>query len=228
MKKKVLIALSLIAAMCIGTQAAYAAPSPTASDTSILAEAVDVDSSKGTATALSLDVLTDANNAARKLVQDIIASAQTTAESSVDAAGNLILTDENVPLGTSVEPELVAAFDFAPSDSVKAELEKKGKVELTFEVPDVKSGDNIRVLHLANNEWEIINPTSVKDGKVSAEFTSLSPIVITKITDEVAKLDTSSKGVNFYVVVAITLIGVAAIAVVFALGSRKKPVKKQK
>ena len=42
MKKKVLIALSLIAAMCIGTQVAYAAPSPTASDTSILAEAVDV------------------------------------------------------------------------------------------------------------------------------------------------------------------------------------------
>ncbi len=228
MKKKALIALALIATMCMGTQFAYAAPSPTAADTTILADAVEVDSTVGTTTALTLDTLTEANNFARQMVQDIIASAQTTAESTVDANGNLILTDEDIPLGTSVEPELVAAFDFVPSDSVKAEIAKKGKAAITFEVPDVKFGDNILILHLGIDGWEKITPTSVQEGKVTAEFTDLSPIVITKISDEVAKLDTTSKGVNFYVVVAITLIGVAAIAVVFALGSKKKPATKKR
>ncbi len=228
MKTKSIIALALVAVLTMGTQVAYAAPSPTAADTSILANAVTVNTTVGTAEALDLATLTAANNAARDLVAEIIASAQTTAESEVSADGTLLLTDENVPLGTSAEPELLAAFDFVPSESVKEQLEKKGKVEVTFQVADVKFGDSIKVLHLKKDGiWEKIDPSSVKDGEVTAEFTEFSPIVITKITPEVANLEKSSKGVNFYVVVAITLLGVAAIALVFALGNKKKVVKRK-
>ncbi len=225
MKKKTLIALALIVSMCLGTQTAYAAPSPTAADTTVLAKAVTVESSQGTANALPLDILTEANNQARELVAKIISSAQTTAESTVAADGTLVLTDEQTPLGTSAEPELVAAFDFVPSASVQQEIEKKGKAEVTFDVDGVKAGDCIKVLHYVNGEWEVIDPSSVKDGKVTASFTSFSPIVFTKLTPEVASLDSTSKGVNAYIVIAITLFAIAAIAAVFAFGRKKKPVK---
>jgi hypothetical protein len=228
MKTKSFLALTLILTMCFGNQVAFAAPSPTAADTTILANAVTVSSTSGSATALDLETLTAANNAARELVANIISSAQTTAESTVNADGTLVLTDEDIPLGTSAEPELLAAFDFTPSDSVKAEIQKKGKAEVTFQVADVKFGDNIKVLHLKKDgTWETIDPSSVKDGEVTASFTEFSPVVITKITPEVANLEKTSKGVNFYVVVAITLLGVAAIALVFALGNKKKVVKRK-
>jgi len=228
MKRKALIALALVLTLGMGTKTAFAAPSPTAEDTTILAGTVTVNNTSGTTTPLSLDVLTSANKEARLLVQRIISSAQTTAESRVEDDGTLTLTDNDTPLGTSAEPEILAAVDFTPSDSVKAEIEKKGKVEITFDVEGVKAGDSIRILHFVNGKWEVIEPTSVKDGKVSAIFTSFSPVVFTKLTPEVARLDNASKGVNVAVVVAISLIAVAAIAVVFALGSKKKPAQAAK
>lgn len=225
MKKKAILALALAFVMCLGTKTAYAAPSPTAADTTILVAAVEVDNSVGTVQALDLATLTSANNEARKLVSEIIKSAQSNVSSTVDSDGNLVLSEDGTPLGTSAEPELLAAFEFTPSASVKEELSKKGKAEVTFDVDYVKAGDHIKVLHFVNGAWEIIDPTSVKDGKVTAVFTSFSPIVITKLTPEVAKLDPATKGVNIPVVIAISLIAVAAIAVVFALGNKKKPVK---
>ena len=228
MKKNLLIVLTLVCSLCLGTKTAYAAPSPTAEDTTILAEAVKVDTETGTAEALGLDIITDANNAARQLVADIIAKAQTSTEGVVSEDGTLVLAEDGTPLGTSAEPELLAAFDFTPAESVKAEIEKKGKVSVTFEVEDVKSGDCVKLLHFleAKNEWETIDPTSVKDGKVTATFTSFSPIVIVKLTPEVAKLDNQAKGANIYVIIAISLIAIAAIAVVFAFGNKQRLVKK--
>ncbi|MCR5823776.1 MAG: hypothetical protein K6G60_05020 [Lachnospiraceae bacterium] len=225
MKRKAFFACALIAALCLGKEVAFAAPSPTAEDTGILAATVEVEEGTGTISELPLELLTEANHEARLLVAKIISSAQTKAEHQYAEDGTLILTDESVPLGTSAEPELLAAFDFVPSESVKEQIEKKGKAEITFEVEGVLAGDCIKVLHFVNGEWEVIEPSSVKDGKVTASFTSFSPIVFTKLTPEVADLDTASKGINFYVVVAITLLAIAAIAVVFAFGNKKKPVK---
>lgn len=82
---------------------------------------------------------------------------QAYAAATAQKAGSelLALMDVNVPAGT-------------------------GAVTLTFEVEGVKAGDNIYVLHWNGSKWEVINPSNVADGKVTATFTSLSPVAIVK------------------------------------------------
>ena len=54
-------------------------------------------------------------------------------------------------------------------------------VTVTFQVPDVKVGANILVLHWTGTQWETIVPDSVTDGAVTATFTSLSPVAIVEL-----------------------------------------------
>ena len=54
-------------------------------------------------------------------------------------------------------------------------------VTVTFQVPDVKAGANILVLHWTGTQWETIVPDSVTDGAVTATFTSLSPVAIVEL-----------------------------------------------
>ena len=57
-----------------------------------------------------------------------------------------------------------------------------GKVTITFEVPGVKADANIYLLHQkADKTWEVIHPDKVEAGKVTATFTSLSPVAIVEI-----------------------------------------------
>ncbi len=225
MKKTAFFALALIASLFIGsTSVAMAAPSPTAEDTQTLSNAAS--STQGTITSLDLDKLTEANNFARDLVAKIISSAQTKSESTVDANGNLILVNDNVPLGTSAEPELLAAFDFVPSEEVLSQIANKGKAVVSFKVANVKKGDAVKILHFENGTWVVIEPTEVKDGEVSGEFTNFSPIVITKLTADVAGLEKTSGGVNMFVIAGITGLALVAVVAVFVLGRKKDPAKK--
>jgi len=225
MKKTAFFALALIASLFIGsTSVAMAAPSPTAEDTQTLSNAAS--STQGTITSLDLDKLTEANNFARDLVAKIISSAQTKSESTVDANGNLILVNDNVPLGTSAEPELLAAFDFVPSEEVLSQIANKGKAVVSFKVANVKKGDSVKILHFENGTWVVIEPTEVKDGEVSGEFTNFSPIVITKLTADVAGLEKTSGGVNMFVIAGITGLALVAVVAVFVLGRKKDPAKK--
>ncbi len=54
-------------------------------------------------------------------------------------------------------------------------------VTVTFQVPGIKAGANILVLHWKGTEWETIVPDSVTDGAVTATFTSLSPVAIIEL-----------------------------------------------
>ena len=232
MKKNVFIALAMAVVAFAGPTVALAAPSPTAADTTILANVVEVANTQGTTSALSLETLTEANKEARKIVADIIkaAYADTADAAAINAAGELVINEQAAPLGASAEPELVAAFEFTPAEEVKERIQKKGSAEITFEVADVKAGDAIKVLHqLANGSWEVIEPSSVKDGEVKAVFTSFSPVVITKLPVEVAKLDTTAKAssFNYYILIAIVLVAIVAIVgvCVFGTKSNKKHAK---
>jgi len=54
-------------------------------------------------------------------------------------------------------------------------------ISITFDVDGVVAGDKVYLLHgLDGGKWETINPTKVEDGKVTATFTSLSPVAIVK------------------------------------------------
>ena len=65
---------------------------------------------------------------------------------------------------------------------VEVSVKGTGSVTLTFDVAGVKEGDNIYVLHQkADKTWEVIHPDKVEAGKVTATFTSLSPVAIVEI-----------------------------------------------
>lgn len=221
--KKGIAFLGIVVLMiaCMGTAKVMAAPSPIAEDTAILADAVTVDKAQGTASELSLERITDANKVIRNIVAEILSeasSANAGVSSKIDSDGTLVLVDEEAPLGTSVEPELLAAFEFTPSAEVAEKLADKGYVEVEFDVESVKKGDDVKVLHYLEDEnhWQVITPSSVKDGKVTARFTSFSPIVITKLPESVAKLDTAvNGGLGTAAIISI----LAVVAVVVAAGA---------
>lgn len=60
-----------------------------------------------------------------------------------------------------------------------------GGIAITFDVDGVVAGDKIYLLHgKADGTWETITPSNVADGKVTATFTSLSPVAIVRVVDE--------------------------------------------
>lgn len=64
---------------------------------------------------------------------------------------------------------------------VTADLKGAKSVDVTFSVAEVKAGDNIVVLHQkADGKWETLPIVKVEDGKVTATFTSFSPVVVVK------------------------------------------------
>ena len=68
-------------------------------------------------------------------------------------------------------------FDVSASGAAKEELEAHGSVTISFDVPELKAGQVAVVLHMGANGWEVV-PSAIKNGVVSATFTSLSPVVV--------------------------------------------------
>lgn len=55
-------------------------------------------------------------------------------------------------------------------------------IDVTFQCPDIKVGDNIIVLHQkTNGQWETVASKILRDGEVVATFTSFSPVAIIKV-----------------------------------------------
>ena len=73
---------------------------------------------------------------------------------------------------------VVAVVDVSLPAGVKMPAEG---ISITFDVDGIVAGDKVYLLHgLDGGKWEVINPTKVEDGKVTATFTSLSPVAIVK------------------------------------------------
>ncbi len=83
-----------------------------------------------------------------------------------------------------IVPEIKTVVNISVPENVV--ISEENPITLTIEVGDIKAGDNILVLHYNGKEWETIKPESVKDGKIEAKFTSLSPIAIVKLSVEEA------------------------------------------
>ena len=80
------------------------------------------------------------------------------------------------------EHDVVAVVEVSLPTGVK--MPKEG-LAITFDVDGVVKGDNIYLLHgKADGTWETIKPSKVEDGKVTATFTSLSPVAIVKVVGE--------------------------------------------
>ena len=51
-------------------------------------------------------------------------------------------------------------------------------VDVTLNIPSVKAGQSISVLHWNGSVWENLKVTDIKDGSVTATFTSFSPVAV--------------------------------------------------
>lgn len=99
---------------------------------------------------------------------------------------------------------VVAVVDVSLPSGVKMPT---GGIEITFDVDGVVAGDKIYLLHeKADGTWETITPSKVADGKVTAKFTSLSPVAIVKVVDNAASPKT---GAPFMMAPIVALVCVA-------------------
>ena len=93
--------------------------------------------------------------------------------------------------------------------------EGTGKVTLTLSVTGVTKADagKIYLLHEKHDgKWEVIHPDKVEDGKITATFTSLSPVAIVKIADTATTLPKSGATVVLPVLALICAAGAAGCA----------------
>lgn len=83
------------------------------------------------------------------------------------------------------------------------------KITIPFNVKNVVAGQNIVVLHQkADGTWETITPDKVENGKVTATFTSLSPVAFVAVDGAAV---TSPKTADAYAA-AIAMVAVVSLA----------------
>ena len=158
MKKKIMAVVVAAMMICVMMVTAGAVPSPSITEVpSATAATAD-----GTAVEVNITAVTaeEAPAELKEVFEEIVAAP------SVDAFLE--------STGVEVEEENLAVqsvFD------VKVDVKPGETVNVTFEVPSVKSGDAVVVLHKGEKGWESL-PVVVADGKVTATFADFSPVVI--------------------------------------------------
>lgn len=210
MKKRIIALLVAVMVMAMGTLTVSAAVSPSARATTALADAVE--SKDGTAYVLDSNDVTKAMD----FVEDVISSLVDTIEigtpqgapAGSDSALKGII-DDVMPAPqdgakTEIVPELKAAFDFEPNDTIARQIAQNGGALVEFAC-DVKAGDNVLVLHSNVGDWEVIIPESVEDGKVKAFFTTFSPVAIVELSAKTVATASPRTGE------IVTLLGAAAV-----------------
>ena len=159
MKRK-MVAL-LAAAMVLGSTATFvAAPSASAND--VKTESVS-------------ELKQSFTNAQSSAGEVTIATVdQATVDSAVDAIVEQILQEAE----NKVTAQILALAEVTIPNV-------KGKVTITFSVPEVKAGETIKIGHqMANGTWEFFAADKVSNGEVTATFNSLSPVAIIKVAAE--------------------------------------------
>ena len=221
MKKKLLTALLVAAIAVIPTMTAFAEPSnPSVEGETIeILEAYDADGK-----------LIEAPQVLR--VREILESQKApVAEVEKPANLKLLLGDKYSDTLQIIEEYDVYIYDVPEKEEIEwdsPECEIKFPVTITFNVPGVKADSEIYVLHghdsLTVEEWHVMNIKAIEDGKVTLEFTHLSPVVFLAdnttedggTTDTPASPSTGESNVVLYV--ALIVVAAATVAVV----TRKK------
>lgn len=213
MKKKLIaLATTAMLVLSMGTMA-FAADSPTAGNASNIAantsQQVQVDEVQ---TRSAAEYLADFKGATATMggqAVEIIVSA--VSDNTVSASVSEVkaqLRDVAKLAELLKSDSLKAAFSdptkkIVPTIKTLVDVTVKGRtvtaddpVTVTFQVPGVKAGANILVLHWNGTQWETIVPDSVKDGEVTATFTSLSPVAIVELDVQDATTAASNTATN--------------------------------
>lgn len=139
---------------------------------------------------------------------------------AVDASGNVVKVILN-KVTEAIEKEAAdAAKEKSNGSQVLAIVDVKVEgatfpLTITFNVDGIKAADKgkIYLLHeKANGYWEVIHPSEVADGTITATFDSLSPVAIVKVADATTTLPKTGAPVVLPVVALICAAGAAGCA----------------
>lgn len=166
MKRKLAGLLTALMVLAMGTTA-FAAGSPNSGSNS---------GTTSTPPSASQDtVIGDATNTTVTQVSEAVAAAA-----------------ENVAKQVSPNAEVVSVVDVTYDGVIPA-----GGVQISFSLAGVQVGDNYVLLHqLPDGRWEVITPDSIENGKITATFTSLSPVAFVKIASAQNGGSTITDGTN--------------------------------
>lgn len=84
----------------------------------------------------------------------------------------------SIPEGATVTTTVVGSANI----TIPEGTDISGGLQLSIEISGIQAGKNYVLLHLTKDGvWETIRPDSIADGKVTATFTSLSPVVASEV-----------------------------------------------
>ena len=158
-------------------------------------------------------VLAAPSQTAEGLAKDVEVSAVTATGAEVKVTHDKV-EDKVVTEALKVAEEKSAKSQVLALVDVKVP-EGTGKVTITFAVNGVTKADagKIYLLHEKHDgTWEVIHPDKVEDGKITATFTSLSPVAIVKIADTATTLPKTGAPVVLPVLALICAAGAAGCA----------------
>lgn len=223
MKKKLLTALLVAALAVVPTMTVFAAPeNPSVEGETIdILEAYDADGN-----------LIDEDGPQVLRVREIL-DWQKPAVAEIEKAENLkkLLGDKYSDTLQIIEEYDVYIYDIPEKEEIEwdaPDCEIKFPVTITFSVPGVKADTELYVLHghdgLTVNEWHVMDIKAIEDGKVTINFTHLSPVVF--LTDSTTGDEGTTDGPtsptsgesNVVLYVALVVVAAATVAVV----TRKK------
>lgn len=187
MKKKIAALLTAVMVMAMGTTA-LAAPSPT----------TDTNTDNTPATSYADVTIPSGGVVINGQVSDVVLNITAVTNAQVSAA------------------QAQAVAQIAPTAKVLKMVDIEwpqgvtGKVQITFAVSGVTEGQKLAILHQkSDGSWEVITPDKVENGKVTATFTSLSPVAIVAYNASAQTGETASASAAVPFMMIICLAGIA-------------------
>lgn len=160
-------------------------------------------------------VLAAPSQTAAGLAENVKATAVTADGKAVDVDVKAVASEDIVKEAITKAEEKSAKSEVLALVEVTVPAGTTGKVTVTFEVEGVTAADagKIYLLHeKSNGYWETIHPDKVENGKVTATFTSFSPVAIVKVADTTTTLPKTGAPVVLPVVALICAAGAAGCA----------------
>ena len=158
----------------------------------------------------------------------VSAVSQTTCDSAVVAAQNLLLRDvaslglflgdANLVASATTQGAIVTAtvLSTVDVDPTTATKDASGMYNVVLTNAMIAAGDTIAILHYneSSKSWELIKPVAVAQGSVAFQTLSLSPISIVKVNTTAAAQAPKTGAMN-YAAVMIIMAGLAGAIICF-------------
>lgn len=223
MKKKVLALISAAAFTMLSSMTVLA-DSPTVGQTQLpVPTQTAITTVNNTASPEQYAVITATSEGFK-----VSAVSQTTCDSAVVAAQNLVLRDvaslglflgdadlvnAATNQGSIVTATVLSTVDVDPTTATK---DASGMYNVVLTNAMIAAGDTIAILHYNESakSWELIKPVAVAQGSVAFQTSSLSPITIVKVNAATAA-QAPKTGVMVYGAMTLILAGLAGAVICF-------------